>query len=149
MKSLEGTSQLILIHLIDTANFPKDKSCLSLGGQQIGGKEKGDGSQSSQKHVSQKAQITPASRPSEKIHGGGWAGCGWCCARVQVILDQEILRLLVIAVLSSVEWVRTGTLVGNCELTGLVGRGGAHQSPPPLSTSHTAHSTFIHHRSCN
>ena len=78
MKSSEGTSQLILIHLIDTANFPKDKSCLSLGEHQIGGKEKEDGSQSSQKHVSQKAQITPASRPSEKIHGGGWAGCGWC-----------------------------------------------------------------------
>ena len=23
-----------------------------------------------------KAQITPTSCPSEKIHGGGWAGCG-------------------------------------------------------------------------
>ena len=79
MNLSEGNLQPILIHLIDTANFPKDKSCLSLGEQQIGGKEKGDGSQSSQKHVSQKAQITPASRPSEKIHGGGWAGCGWCC----------------------------------------------------------------------
>ena len=79
------------------------------------------------------------------VDGLGVAGAPW----LQVILDQQILRLLVIAVLSSVEWVRTGTLVGNCELTGLVGGGGAHQSPPPLSTSHTAHSTFIHHRSCN
>ena len=78
MNLLEGTLQPILIHLIGTANFPKDKSCLSLGEHQIGGKENEDGSQSSQKHVSQKAQITPASRPSEKIHGGGWAGCAWC-----------------------------------------------------------------------
>ena len=79
------------------------------------------------------------------VDGLDVAGAPW----VQVILDQQILRLFVIAVLSSVEWVRTGRLVGNCELTGLVGGGGAHQSPPPLSTSHTAHSTFIHHRSCN
>ena len=69
------------------------------------------------------------------VDGLGVAGAG---ARVQVILDQEILRLLlVIAVLSSVEWVRTGTLVGNCELTGLVG-GGVTSTPLniPHSTLH-------------
>ena len=64
---------------------------------------------------------------------------------LQVILDQQILRLLVIAVLSSVEWVRTGTLVGNCELTGLVGGGGAHQSPPP--PLNIPHSTLHIHTS--
>ena len=62
-------------------------------------------------------------------------GLGVAGARdVQVILDQEILRLLVIAVLSSVEWVRTGTLVGNCELTGLVGGG---VTSTPLNISHS------------
>ena len=66
------------------------------------------------------------------VDGLGVAGAG-----LQVILDQEILRLLVIAVLSSVEWVRTGTLVGNCELTGLVG-GGVTSTPLniPHSTLH-------------
>ena len=64
-------------------------------------------------------------------------GLGVAGAVVQVILDQEILLLLVIAVLSSVEWVRTGTLVGNCELTGLVG-GGVTSTPLniPHSTLH-------------
>ena len=70
------------------------------------------------------------------VDGLGVAGAG---ARVQVIfLDQQILRLLlVIAVLSNVEWVRTGTLVGNCELTGLVG-GGVTSTPLniPHSTLH-------------
>ena len=63
-------------------------------------------------------------------------GLGVAGARVQVIfLDQQILRLLlVIAVLSSVEWVRTGTLVGNCELTGLVGGG---VTSTPLNISHS------------
>ena len=68
------------------------------------------------------------------VDGLGVAGAG-----LQVIfLDQEILRLLVIAVLSSVEWVRTGTLVGNCELTGLVGGGGVTSTPLniPHSTLH-------------
>ena len=65
------------------------------------------------------------------VDGLGVAGAG---ARVQVILDQEILRLLVIAVLSSVEWVRTGTLVGNCELTGLVG---GEVTSTPLNIPHS------------
>ena len=67
------------------------------------------------------------------VDGLGVAGAG-----LQVILDQQILRLLlVIAVLSNVEWVRTGTLVGNCELTGLVG-GGVTSTPLniPHSTLH-------------
>ena len=64
-------------------------------------------------------------------------GLGVAGAVVQVILDQQILGLLVIAGLSSVEWVRTGTLVGNCELTGLVG-GGVTSTPLniPHSTLH-------------
>ena len=136
MNLSEGTSQPILIHLIDTANFPKDKSCLSLGGQQIGGKEKEAESQVHKSMSVKRLKSPPQAVPLRRymvVDGLGVAGTDG----VQVILDQEILRLLVIAVLSSVEWVRTGTLVGNCELTGLVG-GGVTSTPLniPHSTLH-------------